>query len=163
MLVLLATLALPGVPETKTTVPEPIVAAPPLLEAEDLYPSPLRTALELESGYDVVRAPALVVEPVVEAHRGAIALTFDTEIPRGGEARQTVNEILDVLAQEHVRTTFFVVGTWARANPEVLRRIADEGHEIANHSFDHRAFAGRQQADLRRDLAQVASRGASRG
>lgn len=151
-LMLLLTLALPEVPETKSTLP----ALPPLLEAESLYPSPLRTALELESRYLLARAP--VLEPAVEgAPPAPIALTFDTEIPRGGEARQTVNEILDVLRQQNVRATFFVVGTWARANGDVLRRIADDGHEIANHSFDHRAFAHRSAAELRLDLTRVAA------
>jgi peptidoglycan-N-acetylglucosamine deacetylase len=146
-MVVLLTLALPGIPETRLYVPDAFDLAPPLLEAEGRYPSPLRTALEAEPRYlsrDAEPAPA------------AIALTFDTEIPRGGEARQTVNEILDVLAAAKVHATFFVVGTWARANLEVLRRIADEGHEIANHSFDHRRFARRRAADVHLDLARVA-------
>lgn len=144
-LAILGVLALPSIPETKLVVPEVLPVTPPLLDAEAIYPSPLRTALELETRF----APLPVV-------RRPVALTFDTEIPRGGEARQTVNEILDVLHAEGVHATFFVVGTWARANREVLRRIADEGHEIANHSFDHRHFARRRAADVRHDLARVA-------
>jgi len=150
-LIALFTLAVPRVTETKLSVPPP----PPLLEAENLYPSPLRTALELESSYPLRRAVARA-EPAAAPSRGAVALTFDTEIPRSGEARQTVNEILDVLRDERVHATFFVVGTWARANTEALRRIAAEGHEIANHSFDHRPFARRGEADLRLDLGRVA-------
>jgi len=156
LVVLLLTLALPSEPETKLSVPDPIEPpAPPLLEAEDLYPNPLRTVLELEAHYIPTQDEPIVATE--ESPLGAFALTFDTEIPRGGEARQTVNEILDVLQREHVHATFFIVGTWARANPEVLRRIAGEGHEIASHSFDHRPCAGRRTADLRIDLQRVAA------
>ena len=133
---------------------EPFPAIPrPLLEVEGRYPGPLRTALELERAY--VRVEPAAPEPVaVPGER--IALTFDTEIPRGSEARRTVNEILDVLRDEGARATFFVVGTWARANADVLRRMVAEGHEIAHHSLDHRPFAGRAAADIGRDLDAVA-------
>jgi peptidoglycan/xylan/chitin deacetylase (PgdA/CDA1 family) len=41
--------------------------------------------------------------------------------------------ILDVLASRGVHTTFFMLGYWAEANPDLVRRINDEGHEIASH------------------------------
>jgi peptidoglycan/xylan/chitin deacetylase (PgdA/CDA1 family) len=123
-------------------------ARPRLLELEARYPSPLRSALELEIAYRR--------QPAVDAARGAIALTFDTEIPRGGEARRTINEILDVRRDEGAPATFFVVGTWARANGDVLRRMVAEGHEIAHHSLDHRPYSGRRVAEIERDLDAVA-------
>ena len=151
---LLVVLVFPSVPETMLPPREDLVPRPRrLLDAELSYPSPPRTTLEIETVYE---AGAGKVD-AGRGSRGVIALTFDTEIPRGSEARQTVNEILDVLRRAEVHATFFVVGTWARANVDVLRRIASEGHELANHSFDHRAFAGRRTSDLRSDLAKVAA------
>jgi peptidoglycan/xylan/chitin deacetylase (PgdA/CDA1 family) len=46
--------------------------------------------------------------------------------------------VLDVLAVVRARATFFVVGRAARAAPDLVRRIAAEGHEIGNHSYSHR-------------------------
>lgn len=138
-----------AVPELVDTAPEARIRPPAVLEPEDVYPNPMRTALELEVRYQP--------RPSAPVLAGRVALTFDTEIPNGGEAQQTVNEVLDVLRQANVRATFFVVGTWARANGDVLRRMADDGHEIANHSFDHRPYAGRRVGDLQGDLDSVAA------
>ena len=45
--------------------------------------------------------------------------------------------ILDVLNENKVRATFFCTGNFARRAPEVMKRIKDEGHEIACHGVDH--------------------------
>jgi polysaccharide deacetylase family protein (PEP-CTERM system associated) len=44
---------------------------------------------------------------------------------------------LDLLAECHVKATFFVLGCVAREHPGVVRRIADAGHEIACHAMEH--------------------------
>lgn len=46
--------------------------------------------------------------------------------------------MLDTFKKYDVKTTFFVGGTWASENPELLRRIFDEGHEIASHGYSHK-------------------------
>ncbi|MDN4481746.1 polysaccharide deacetylase family protein [Demequina muriae] len=48
--------------------------------------------------------------------------------------------ILDVLASHEARATFFVLARQARAHPDLMRRIADEGHEVALHGDDHRSI-----------------------
>ncbi len=45
--------------------------------------------------------------------------------------------ILDVLKQYKVKATFFVLGTHAEANPEIIRQMHSEGHAIGNHSYSH--------------------------
>lgn len=62
-----------------------------------------------------------------------VALTFDD----GPDGRVTP-VILDILRQKQVPATFYLVGTHAQRYPEVVRRIAREGHEIGNHSWSHR-------------------------
>lgn len=47
------------------------------------------------------------------------------------------NTILDVLKQENIKATFFVLGSRVEAKPEVVKRIYDEGHYIANHGYSH--------------------------
>jgi cellulose synthase/poly-beta-1,6-N-acetylglucosamine synthase-like glycosyltransferase/peptidoglycan/xylan/chitin deacetylase (PgdA/CDA1 family)/spore germination protein YaaH len=61
-----------------------------------------------------------------------IALTFDD-----GPDPANTPEILDVLKQFKVPATFFVIGRNAESNPDLLRRIYDEGHEIGSHTFNH--------------------------
>lgn len=59
------------------------------------------------------------------------ALTFDD-----GPGPST-SGILDALAREGVPATFFVLGRQARRYPDLLRRMHDEGHQIASHGYDH--------------------------
>ncbi|MCK9525815.1 MAG: polysaccharide deacetylase family protein [Limnochordia bacterium] len=61
-----------------------------------------------------------------------IALTFDD----GPDGKNTAL-LLDLLAEEEVSATFFVLGEQALQYPDLLRRIASEGHELGNHSFSH--------------------------
>jgi peptidoglycan/xylan/chitin deacetylase (PgdA/CDA1 family) len=61
-----------------------------------------------------------------------VAMTFD-DGPHG----TLTPKLLDLLAAHHMKVTFFVLGECVAQNPEVLRRAAREGHEIANHSWSH--------------------------
>jgi peptidoglycan-N-acetylglucosamine deacetylase len=76
-----------------------------------------------------------------------VALTFDD-----GPHPRTTPLILDVLRQERVPATFFVLGKHAERWPDLVRRAADEGHEVGNHGFAHQRlhFAGRSR--VRQDL-----------
>ena len=67
---------------------------------------------------------------------GSFALTFDD----GPDARYTA-EISELLSARGHRATFFVLGAHARAHPELIARLAQDGHELANHGDDHRLLA----------------------
>ena len=69
-----------------------------------------------------------------------IALTFDD----GPNAH--TSEVLDALKDRHVKATFFIVGQQAHRHPDVLARIAREGHLLANRSATH-AFLGSRSYD----------------
>ena len=60
--------------------------------------------------------------------------------------------MLETLAEKQYRTTFFVMGWWAEKNPEILRRIADEGHEIASHGHSVFELTKVSDAAVREDL-----------
>lgn len=49
-----------------------------------------------------------------------------------------VEPILEVLKNENVKATFFVGGCWVAKNNEILKKIYDNGHEIANHGYYHK-------------------------
>ncbi len=46
--------------------------------------------------------------------------------------------MLDILKEKGVKTTFFVGGMWVAENEKLLKRIYDDGHEIANHGYYHK-------------------------
>lgn len=61
-----------------------------------------------------------------------VALSFDD----GPDAAVTP-QVLDLLAQQGARASFFVIGQHVEAQPDLARRIVDEGHELGNHSHAH--------------------------
>jgi peptidoglycan-N-acetylglucosamine deacetylase len=82
-----------------------------------------------------------------------VALTFDD-----GPLPGATDRILDALADLRVKAAFFVIGREVERHPALVRRIAEEGHVVANHSFDH-APAGflRGPWFWRRQIALTAS------
>jgi peptidoglycan-N-acetylglucosamine deacetylase len=50
--------------------------------------------------------------------------------------------ILDILKEEKVPVSFGMTGAWAKQNPELTKRIVDEGHELINHTWSHASFTG---------------------
>jgi peptidoglycan/xylan/chitin deacetylase (PgdA/CDA1 family) len=65
-------------------------------------------------------------------HEREVVLTFDD-----GPLPATTGRVLDALAAEGARATFFLIGRNARANPQVVRRIVADGHTLANHTMNH--------------------------
>ena len=59
-------------------------------------------------------------------------LTFDD-----GPSTAVTPLILDVLKEENIKATFFVLGTNIKNNPDILKRAYQEGHYIANHGYSH--------------------------
>lgn len=66
-----------------------------------------------------------------------VALTFDA----GADVGYT-GLILDTLAAKGIHASFGMTGKWAEQNPEMLRRIVNEGHELINHTYGHASFTG---------------------
>lgn len=79
-----------------------------------------------------VLRPAFGSVVAVQTAEKAMALTFDD-----GPDPETTPQALDVLARLGMKATFFVIGARAARHPELIARIAAEGHEIGNHSWDH--------------------------
>lgn len=69
---------------------------------------------------------------LLEGQPSEIALTFDD-----GPHPEHTPRVLDLLAEAGARGTFFIVGERAELFPELICRIADEGHELGNHTWTH--------------------------
>ena len=90
----------------------PTPAASPLKPA----PSPLKPATYSQAHVD---------QPY-------IAMTFDD-----GPSAANTPRLLDILKQRNIKATFFLIGQNVAANPDIVRRILAEGHEIGNHTWTH--------------------------
>lgn len=77
-------------------------------------------------------SPAKAEDPMTNP---LVALSFDD-----GPDPDNTPRILDVLAEQEVKATFFVIGEAALNYPEIVQRIHDEGHTIGNHSYSHANF-----------------------
>ncbi|RGC68999.1 Peptidoglycan-N-acetylmuramic acid deacetylase PdaC [Micromonospora sp. MW-13] len=81
----------------------------------------------------------------------AVALTFDD-----GPDPIWTPKILDQLRRAGAKATFCVIGTRARAYPQLVARIVREGHQLCNHSWRHDLDLGRRPvADIRADLVRT--------
>ena len=76
-----------------------------------------------------------------------IALVFNV-----GAGFEPATAILDALGDRHQRATFFVMGWWAERHPDLLRQIADGGHEIASHGHSIFDLTQASDAQVRADL-----------
>ncbi|AXF54999.1 polysaccharide deacetylase family protein [Salicibibacter kimchii] len=97
-------------------------------ESEVRNPNPVSNA-ELHNAFpDIVTLQGPVDEK-------SVALTFDD-----GPDDYITPAVLDKLEEYDIEATFFLVGERVKAHPEVVQRILEEGHVIANHSWDHPEF-----------------------
>jgi peptidoglycan/xylan/chitin deacetylase (PgdA/CDA1 family) len=78
-----------------------------------------------------------------------VSLTFDD-----GPNPRATPAVLAVLRREKVRATFFVLGRHAEQWPHLVRRMADEGHQIGNHGYHHRKLHRRTPRYVRDDLVR---------
>jgi peptidoglycan/xylan/chitin deacetylase (PgdA/CDA1 family) len=128
-----STLAPTLVPTTEpTNAPEPTIEP-----TQEPTPQPTdEPVAERPPPPDTGQDRSLIVERG-DSGRQEVALTFDA-----GEGAGYTTEILDLLAEYGIRGTFGVTGQWAEQNPDLMRRIVDEGHQIINHTYDHQSYTG---------------------
>lgn len=73
------------------------------------------------------------IENIYSSDEKSVFLTFDD-----GPTKSVTPLILDLLKQENIKATFFVLGTMVKNNPDIIKREYEEGHFIANHSHTHK-------------------------
>jgi peptidoglycan/xylan/chitin deacetylase (PgdA/CDA1 family) len=72
-----------------------------------------------------------------------------------GAGSEPAVSMLDTLREKGVRTTFFVLGWWADRQPGILKRIADDGHEVASHGHTVFDLTSVSDAAVREDLERA--------
>jgi peptidoglycan/xylan/chitin deacetylase (PgdA/CDA1 family) len=71
-------------------------------------------------------------QATLDSQQKAIALTFDD-----GPWPRTTEQILDILKKNNIKATFFWVGRYLQAYPELGKKVAEAGHAIGNHTWNH--------------------------
>lgn len=78
--------------------------------------------------------------------------TWDHDLPITERAAHNTEYVLDILATHNRTITMFVLGKFAERFPDVVRRIADDGHEVASHGYGHIEVFKQTPAEFRQDI-----------
>lgn len=79
-----------------------------------------------------------------------IIITFDQGYENGYTAK-----ILDTLKEKNVRAIFFLTGDYARKEPELIKRMINEGHILGNHSMNHPSMPSLSQDGAREEIMSL--------
>lgn len=102
-------------------------------EEERLQEELEKEAKRLKNANPFTEEQMQAIENIYTSEEKRVFLTFDD-----GPTQSVTPYILDLLKQENIKATFFVLGNRAKANPELIKREFDEGHYIANHGYTHK-------------------------
>ena len=86
----------------------------------------------------------------VQTNENKVALSFDAAW--GNEDTQT---ILDILKKHNIKATFFMTGGWVESYPEDVKRILADGHDLGNHSENHKNMSQLSDEEKRTELMDV--------
>lgn len=90
-----------------------------------------------------IKSQAMISEKVV-------ALTFDD-----GPTPDKTNQILQILAEEQIPATFFLIGQEVQQHPQLVRQILAAGHQVGNHSFSHQRMIFKSPAFVAGEIEQT--------
>lgn len=99
---------------------------------------------------DVREACGYVSASATPVEAPKIALTFDD-----GPSAAWTPALLDGLKERGVKATFFLIGENADKNPEIVKRMAEEGHLIGNHTYHHVELTKVSENEARLELADT--------
>lgn len=86
----------------------------------------------------------------VQTNEKKVALSFDAAW--GNEDTQ---KILDILEEKNVKVTFFMTGGWVESYPDDVKAIYEAGHDLGNHSENHKNMSQLSDAEITEELMKV--------
>lgn len=86
----------------------------------------------------------------VENDKKQIAISFDA-----AWGNEDTAEILAILKKHDVRATFFMTGGWVDSYPDDVKAIASAGHDLGNHSENHKNMSQLSTADIQLEIQKV--------
>ncbi len=94
--------------------------------------TPFSFAFELTANSIIEEPMKEKIATLTKEEEKTAYLTFDD-----GPTLKATGKILDILKEENIKSTFFVVGKHVKEHPELVKRAYSEGHYIANHGYNH--------------------------
>ena len=88
---------------------------------------------EFKTYFNITDEVKSKVDNIYKSEEKVAYLTFDD-----GPSKTVTLPILDLLKQENIKATFFILGSRVEFYPEIVKRAYDEGHYIANHGYSHK-------------------------
>ena len=106
-------------------------------------------------GEDTVPASALVESrrlPIycVQTEAPKVSLSFDA-----AWGNEDTNDLLSILAKHNIKTTFFMTGGWVESYPEDVKAISDAGHDLGNHSENHKQMSQLSAEECKDEIQKV--------
>lgn len=86
----------------------------------------------------------------VDSKEKVVALTFDA-----AWGNEDTMKILDILKENDVKVTFFMTGEWVEKYPEDVKKIAEEGHVLGNHSENHKKMSELSKDECKEEIMAV--------
>ena len=140
--------ASPATTSTPTAVPSPTATPPPPTATPSPTPRPAAQPPRSGAGLQTAFGGREIIRGRPDDPR--VALTFDCGSVAGASSR-----ILDVLKGAGQHVTIFMTGQYAEHYPELMQRMATEGHEFANHSYSNPDFTKMEGAAILSELVRT--------
>lgn len=86
----------------------------------------------------------------VKTDQKKVALSFDA-----AWGADDTDSLLDTLEKHNVKATFFLVGDWVRKYPDEVKRIAEAGHDVGNHSNKHPHMNSMSKEQIKADIMEA--------
>lgn len=86
----------------------------------------------------------------VQTDKPQVPLSFDA-----AWGNEDTAQIMDILAKHNVKVTFFMTGGWVESFPEDVKYIASQGHDLGNHSENHKNMSQLSDEEIRSELQKV--------
>jgi len=148
-------LALPALPVPPVSLPPAanVASSPtaPTTSTTTVAAAPVAMAMQTPAQLPTQTGEKTYIT-AVNVDRPVIAMTFDD-----GPSAVLTPRLLDILKQRNIKATFFVLGQLVQEHPEIVARAIAEGHEVANHSWDHKALNKLGEGGFQHELADTSS------
>lgn len=115
------------------------------------------TIMALGIGYALISAGNIVTTTQVSGayYQGStdkkmVSFTFNVD---WGE--EYIPSLIDILQESEIKATFFITGRWAALHPDLVKSIADGGHDIGNHGQAHRHIKNLSDGELEQEITQA--------
>jgi polysaccharide deacetylase family protein (PEP-CTERM system associated) len=114
--------------------------------------------MEMKIEHKPVNALTVDVEDYYQVEAFAEIIPIEDWSQWEPRVERNTERILELFTRCNVRGTFFILGWVAEHHPQIVRKIAQSGHEIACHSFHHRLIRNQNREEFRDDLRRAKSR-----